>query len=199
GTSSPSRGQSSPSTEWRTRTMSIPIGPAGGAGPRPAPKKPIGGGKDVEWASWVLVGLAIATVVTLAVLASSGFGSTGQATTQASASSGQAVTDGDTVPRQVSIEGMLFAPNTVEIPAGSTLVLEITNNDSQNHDLALNGINTGLISPGDTVTQDFGVFDESTAGWCTVAGHKAMGMTFDVTVTGATDTVPAGGTNTAAV
>lgn len=179
--------------------MSIPIGPAGGAGPRPAPKKPVGGDKDVEWASWVLVGLAIAAVVMLAVLASSGFGSTGQATTQASASSGQAVTDGDTVTRQVSIEGMLFAPNTVEIPAGSTLVLEITNNDSQNHDLALNGINTGLISPGDTVTQDFGVFDESTAGWCTVAGHKAMGMTFDVTVTGATDTVPAGGTNTAAV
>lgn len=179
--------------------MSIPIGPAGGAGSNPAPKKPTGGDNGVEWASWVLVGLAIAAVVMLAVLASSGFGSTGQATTQASTSSGQAVTDGDTITQQVDIEGMLFTPNTVEIPAGSTLVLEITNNDSQNHDLALNGVNTGLIPPGETVTRDFGVFNESTAGWCTVAGHKAMGMTFDVTVTGTTGAAPAGGTNPAAV
>ncbi|MDR7329102.1 multicopper oxidase domain-containing protein [Corynebacterium guangdongense] len=169
--------------------MSIPIGPTGGAGMSPAPNKPTGGpgadGRGIEWASWVLIGLAIAAVVMLAVLGAAGPGPRDTAGTSASASgaTGPAVGEGETLTRQVSIEGMLFVPNSVEIPAGSTLVLEITNNDSQNHDLQINGVNTGLIAPGETVTQDFGAVTESVTGWCTVAGHKAMGMTFDVTVT----------------
>ena len=181
--------------------MSIPIGPTGGAGTSPAPKKPTGGpggdGKGIEWASWVLIGLAIAAVVMLAVLGTTGVGPQGTASTSASASGAAdpAVAEDGTLTRQVSIEGMLFVPDSVEIPAGSTLVLEITNNDSQNHDLQINGVNTGLIAPGETVTQDFGTFTESVEGWCTVAGHKAMGMTFDVTVGGgATGTTGTTGT-----
>ncbi len=187
--------------------MSIPIGPSGGAGMSPAPKKPAGGaggggnnkgaGKGIEWASWVLIGLAIAAVVMLAALATTGVGARDTAAATASASGGTdaVVAEGDTVTREISIEGMLFVPNSVEIPAGTTLVLEITNNDSQNHDLQINGVNTGLIRPGETVTQDFGAFTESAEGWCTVAGHRAMGMTFDVVVGGsAGDAQAAAGT-----
>ena len=82
----------------------------------------------------------------------------------------------------VDIQGMAFTPNRIDVPSGTHLILTITNSDDQQHDLKLGNEYTGRIDPGDTVVHDFGVFTESTQGWCTIAGHKAMGMVFDVVV-----------------
>lgn len=96
----------------------------------------------------------------------------------------QIVRGPNTLEFDVRIVGMSFVPNTIEVPSGTHLVLNITNEDSQQHDLKLGSGHSGRINPGESVAAEFGVFEESTQGWCTIAGHKAMGMVFDVVVNG---------------
>ncbi|MDO4822408.1 MAG: multicopper oxidase domain-containing protein [Rothia sp. (in: high G+C Gram-positive bacteria)] len=82
---------------------------------------------------------------------------------------------------------MRFTPDTVEVPAGNRLVIEVTNTDTKNaHDLTFaNGATTGRIDPGATKTVDVGVITGDLEGWCSVVGHQAMGMTFTVVASGA--------------
>ncbi|WP_240333947.1 multicopper oxidase domain-containing protein [Rothia sp. ZJ932] len=94
---------------------------------------------------------------------------------------------GETTTVQVEATAdMRFEPAAVEVPAGNRLVLEVTNTDAGNvHDLVLaNGTSTGRIDPGATKTLDAGVVGQSLEGWCSVVGHQAMGMVFDVNVIG---------------
>ncbi|MDY5785401.1 cupredoxin domain-containing protein [Corynebacterium sp.] len=93
-------------------------------------------------------------------------------------------TGDDIVTAEVTIEGMHFVPNSVEVPAGKRLVLKVTNPDTQQHDLKIGSGYTGRINPGESVVYDFGEFTEDAQGWCTIAGHKAMGMVFTVKATG---------------
>lgn len=117
----------------------------------------------------VLVGIA-ATPGTLHFNTSATSGGTGQTTT-------------------VQVEAtadMRFTPSTVEVPLGNRLVIEVTNTDTKNaHDLTFaNGTTTGRIDPGATKTVDVGVITGDLEGWCSVVGHRAMGMVFNVTTTG---------------
>lgn len=82
---------------------------------------------------------------------------------------------------------MRFTPDTVEVPVGNRLVIEVTNTDTKNaHDLTFaNGATTGRIDPGATKTVDVGVITGDLEGWCSVVGHQAMGMTFTVVASGA--------------
>ena len=81
---------------------------------------------------------------------------------------------------------MRFVPDRIEVPAGDRLVLEVTNTDAAVHDLVLDGGGTsGRLAPGATATVDVGVVGTDLAGWCSVAGHRLMGMTLDVVATGA--------------
>lgn len=82
---------------------------------------------------------------------------------------------------------MRFTPDTVEVPAGNRLVIEVTNTDTKNaHDLTFaNGATTGRIDPGASKTVDVGVITGDLEGWCSVVGHQAMGMTFTVVASGA--------------
>ena len=79
-------------------------------------------------------------------------------------------------------EGMRFEPASVEVPVGDELVIELTNNDPTNvHDLVLaSGASSGRVALGQTVTVDAGVIGGSVEGWCSIVGHKSMGMGFDV-------------------
>jgi nitrite reductase (NO-forming) len=63
------------------------------------------------------------------------------------------------------------------------------------HDFKLRGeTGTKLLDPGASQTVDLGVIDETTQAWCTVPGHKAAGMVFDINVEGAAAAAaPAGG------
>ena len=96
----------------------------------------------------------------------------------------QAPISEDATTFDIDIQGMSFVPDTINVAPGTHVVLNITNSDTQQHDLKLGDGHTGRIDPGETITHDFGVFDEDTQGWCTIAGHKAMGMTFDVVTSG---------------
>jgi nitrite reductase (NO-forming) len=99
---------------------------------------------------------------------------------------------GHTTTVDVSMAGMRFSPDSVAVPVGDTLVINLTNADDRVHNLVLaSGVTSGSVSPGTTTVIEAGVVGAPMAGWCSIAGHKQLGMVFSVTVEGS----PAGGTN----
>jgi nitrite reductase (NO-forming) len=97
------------------------------------------------------------------------------------------VATGRTTTVRVAIEGMRFVPDVVEVTAGDRLVVELDNTGDDRHDLVLaNGGRTPRIAPGESATFDAGVVGSDLDGWCSVAGHRQMGMTLQVRVVGGT-------------
>lgn len=96
---------------------------------------------------------------------------------------------GRTTTVRVEAQDMRFVPDVVEVPAGDRLVVELVNTDDDVHDLVLdNGARSGRMSAGETVEVDLGVVGRDVEGWCSVAGHRQMGMTLDVVAIGAAPT-----------
>lgn len=83
---------------------------------------------------------------------------------------------------QVEAADMRFTPPEIEVPVGTRLVIELTNTDeSQTHDLVFaNGAGGPRLAPGDSTTIDVGVITGTLEGWCTIVGHRQMGMTMTV-------------------
>lgn len=95
------------------------------------------------------------------------------------------VPTGHTTTVDVAMSGMRFVPDTVTVPAGDRLVITLANKDQTSHDLVLaTGQDSGRIYPGQGGQLDAGVMGASVDGWCSVVGHKQMGMMFRVNVTG---------------
>lgn len=112
----------------------------------------------------------------------------------ASAAAGVAAT-GETTTVEVQARDMRFTPDTISVPAGNRLVVVLTNTDDEDvHDLVLDsGADSGRLSPNETARIDVGVVGRDLEGWCSVIGHKQMGMVLTVDVTG---TAPASVTGT---
>lgn len=92
---------------------------------------------------------------------------------------------GQTVRVEVAAVGMTFEPSSVEVDPGDRVVLVLTNDDPTNvHDIAFGALRTPRIGHGETAELDLGVVGATRQGWCTVVGHRQMGMTFDVIVRG---------------
>jgi nitrite reductase (NO-forming) len=54
------------------------------------------------------------------------------------------------------------------------------------HDLVLaNGVTSGSLAPGQSATVDVGVIGTDLDGWCSVAGHRQLGMVMKVVASGA--------------
>ncbi|MDP3969567.1 MAG: multicopper oxidase domain-containing protein [Nocardioides sp.] len=101
----------------------------------------------------------------------------------AAASSGTAPT-GETTAVKVRTAGMRFVPDVVQVPAGNRLKITVTNTDDDVHDLVLEtGDSSGHLAPGASATIDVGVVGRDLDGWCSVVGHRQMGMTLQVQVT----------------
>ncbi len=102
---------------------------------------------------------------------------------------------GHTTTVEVVAKDMRFTPDVIEVPAGDRLVVVVVNADASDvHDLALDdGTRTGRLSPGESEQIEVDVVGRDLAGWCTVAGHRQMGMTLDVRVLGGATTALAGG------
>ncbi|MGO1598763.1 MAG: multicopper oxidase domain-containing protein [Brachybacterium sp.] len=96
----------------------------------------------------------------------------------------------------VNMADMRFRPDVLELPAGNSLVIELVNDDPYDvHDLVLaSGITSGRLQPGESTTVDAGVIVHDLEGWCSIVGHRAMGMTLSVTAVGAGPS-PAGTTS----
>jgi nitrite reductase (NO-forming) len=143
-------------------------------------------------------GLA-AVGVALAVLAVAVGGAADPASLGRTSSADAGVTPtGRTVEVEVVAKEMRFTPDRVEVAAGDRLVITLRNESSGDvHDLVLEtGADTGRIAPGEQAVLDVGVVGRDLDGWCSVVGHRQMGMMFAVDVTGGeTDGSQASGTD----
>ncbi|HET9139239.1 multicopper oxidase domain-containing protein [Actinophytocola sp.] len=94
-------------------------------------------------------------------------------------------TSGDARTIEVVLTGMRVQPDTVEVPAGTRLVLRVTNQEAMPHDLRLDsGERTPRLSRGETALLDVGPVHADRQAWCAVAGHRAAGMTMAIRVHG---------------
>ena len=133
-----------------------------------------------------LAGLVTAAVAVVAGASASSTqtpgGLIGLGSGQGSASGGGS---GQVVNANITISGMSFVPSSVDVPVGATLRLTLKNTGTEVHDLVLaTGQTTGRLAVGESKTITVNNVREPIAGWCSVAGHRAMGMVFDVKVAG---------------
>ncbi|GCD88240.1 multicopper oxidase domain-containing protein [Nocardioides sp. LS1] len=120
----------------------------------------------------VLLALFLVVVV---VAAGTAMGLTGKAGT------------GKTTYVDVSMQHMRYSLPTIEVPAGNRLVINLRNDDDDMvHDLVLdNGAHSERLAPGQSAQVDVGVVDHTLHGWCSISGHRQMGMELEVVPRGA--------------
>jgi plastocyanin len=96
----------------------------------------------------------------------------------AGCASGPSVTPtGETTEVTVTVSGMLYVPNVIEVPLGNRLVVTFENTGTDFHDLQFdNNVSSIRLAPGDSQVLDVGVISTDLDGWCTVGNHRAMGM-----------------------
>lgn len=88
---------------------------------------------------------------------------------------------GETTEVTVTVQGMHYVPDVLEVPVGDTLVINFENTGTEVHDLVLeNGKGSEHVAPGETAVIDAGVISEDMEGWCSVSNHRAMGMELTV-------------------
>ena len=127
----------------------------------------------------VLLGLATAGVAVITGVALNGRGASSDSGADAVAATG------NTIEVTVTVSGMRFVPDTVDVTPGDRLVITLDNTSDQVHDLVLaNGAESGRVAAGRSATVDVGVVTGPVEGWCSIAGHRAQGMVFHVTAAG---------------
>lgn len=138
---------------------------------------------------------ALAGALALTLVLTVGIGIDPQAAGVGGSRTTQVTATGNTVEVDVLAHDMTFEPSSVEIEAGDRVIVHLTNSDATNvHDLMFGDVRSPRLAPGESAELDLGVIGASSQGWCTVVGHRQMGMTFDVIVEG---TGTAGGDATA--
>lgn len=123
----------------------------------------------------------IAAVVTIAMVARVGSGGS-----EAAAGAGGSGAGGGSVTIDVELGDLYVEPSSIEVPAGTTVTMNVTNAGAMPHDLVIaDGTGTRMLDPGERETVTFGPFEATAEAWCTVPGHKEAGMVMDIVVTGA--------------
>lgn len=159
---------------------------AGGAGSdaaRPAgPRRPEPERPTIFTAGQLIAGLtALATAVVVGV----GVDPTAAGAAGPSAQTSVAVQPTGRVVRiEVTMGDMRFTPSSVTVEAGDRLLLDLVNTDTTTHDVTIGAARSARIGPGKRTELDAGVIGASIQGYCTVAGHRQLGMVFDVIVKG---------------
>jgi plastocyanin len=80
---------------------------------------------------------------------------------------------------EIDIQDAQFSPSTLELPAGDTITVEVSNHDGTTHDFAIESmnLNTGTIESDGVATATFTVPDEPTEFVCTY--HDGMAGTIE--------------------
>lgn len=131
------------------------------------------------------LGVAAAGFAVVVLTAAAGVAADPSSLGIATAPQASVAATGQTTEVQVHVEGMRFVPNTIEVPAGNRLQITLVNTGTDRHDLVLaNGARTERIAPGTSAVLDAGVIGSDLDGWCSVAGHRQMGMTLTVKAIG---------------
>ncbi|MFC8504354.1 multicopper oxidase domain-containing protein [Pedococcus sp. NPDC057267] len=128
---------------------------------------------------WAAAGLS---ALVLAVATGASLDPAAPGTAAGTAAPGVAAT-GHTTTVHVEARGMRFHPASVDVPLGDRLVIEVVNRDGDVHDLALEtGQSSGRLSTGQSGRVEVDVVGRDLDGWCTIVGHRQMGMVFSVKV-----------------
>ncbi len=129
---------------------------------------------------WTVVMFGVAISALLASFIAVGFGLRAIDESKGQVSAGGSA---ETVTVDISMREFAFEPNSIEVPAGAELVINVTNDGEMTHDLKLDGTTgTGMLNPGDTETVSLGTINGESIAWCTVPGHRAAGMELRVSV-----------------
>ncbi len=143
-------------------------------------------------AAQLVAGVAtVALAVTLGVAADPAsvglVSASGGGSLAAGAASDPVAATGETTSVRVEAHDMSYSPSSIEVPYGNRLVIDLVNVDPGSpHDLSFgDDLTTRRIMPGESATLDVGVIGSSGEGWCTIVGHRQMGMVLDVVVRGA--------------
>lgn len=158
-------------------------GATGGAvGPVPLPGEHA---DPISRTAGLITGLVVVVCVTVAVLlVNPGLASQGDGASSTSSQAPVAAT-GQTTQVDVEAKAMSFSPSRIEVPAGNRLVINYVNKDTQSHDLVLaNGKSLATLAPGESGSLDAGVISSDTDGWCSLAGHRQMGMSLQIVAQG---------------
>ena len=94
---------------------------------------------------------------------------------------------------EVTAIRMRYAPSEVHLNAGDRLVVDLINSDTTTHDLVIGSARSKRIAPGTRTELDAGVIGASTTAYCSVAGHRQMGMVLEVIVGDAPASAPSTG------
>jgi nitrite reductase (NO-forming) len=129
-------------------------------------------------------GQLIAGVTAVVLAAVVGVGLDPQAAGATAGTPPTATGTGTLVRVQVEIRDMRYVPDQVSVAPGDRLVVELSNHGTTTHDLVIGSARSARIGPGRTTELDAGVLTASTQGYCSVVGHRQLGMTFQVLVTG---------------
>jgi nitrite reductase (NO-forming) len=126
----------------------------------------------------VLLAVAVAVAIDPAAVGAS-------AVSPAAGASPAVTPTGRTTTVHLTADNMRFTPQDISVPAGNRLVIRVTNTDTMVHDLVLDtGATTGRLAPGASGTVDAGVVGRDISGWCSIVGHRQLGMVLQITVTG---------------
>ena len=92
---------------------------------------------------------------------------------------------GATTNVHMTMKDMRFSPAVIDVPVGNRLVIHVTNDDDMVHDLTLaDGITSGRLVRGESATVHAGIITSSIDGWCSIVGHRQLGMVFRIVATG---------------
>lgn len=127
-------------------------------------------------------GQLIAGCTTLAVALVIGVGVDPSAAGLTGASGGAVASTGRVVRVEVTAHDMHFSPAQVQVRRGDRLVVVLINADTTTHDLVIGSAASGRVAPGARTELDAGIIGAALEGYCSVAGHRLMGMVFDVVV-----------------
>lgn len=165
-------------------------GDTGEVGPPAVTDRPAGQNKGLLAVGVVAAMLAVAVSGALAPTSLDG--------PVQSADNGVAPT-GETVQVRVEAANMRFTPSRIEVSAGDRLVITVVNTDTADvHDLVLEtGHDSGRLAPGEEAEIDVGVVGRDVDGWCSVVGHRQMGMVLQIVAKGAPATTDTSSTASA--
>ncbi|QYG95400.1 multicopper oxidase domain-containing protein [Iamia sp. SCSIO 61187] len=94
---------------------------------------------------------------------------------------------GEPMTFEIELGDLYVEPSSIDVPAGTEVLVNVTNVGAMPHDLQLDGVTgTEMIDPGGSASASLGVVTETTQAWCTVPGHKEGGMILDINVSGST-------------
>lgn len=144
-------------------------------------------GARISRDAWTMTILALAAVALIASVVAVGFGMRAiDEADGAAGAAGSGVAGVAPLVLEVELGDLFVRPSSVEVAAGTELIVRVTNIGAMPHDLKLQGeIGTAMLEPGQSEEVSLGVMTEATQAWCTVPGHKEAGMVLDVNVTGA--------------